>query len=568
MAVTDAQVRDWLDKNPNASDAEIASVAQQAGVDSTQLSRVTNISKDVIENRASTVGVDLSPQTIQNTEQQVTESVNQAAETVSDTEATNAFNKVVDRAKTGDMNAFGQLLYFARQSNNPLPKQFIEQIGYAAKDNKTDAYNYAVGAQAVAEGYEARDEALAQGNNELAQDLQNKLVTDPNNFYSDVYSVYRPEGQAHLNLRKETADGNPFDIGDPGEYQTSFWEGIGDVAQDIIDNPVFKMAIALNPYTQPFAPFIGAATTKLSGDEISGLQVAGMVASAPGALDQASTLAGTKYNTGMFSPQSVDLFSQQAGLEPNWFTLGEDVASGITTESDLLRGAQQGGVSAAAQALSGASDTDQLMAFINKQMVDLGGLDIPFTDINVGDVKGMLSGIEIPGLNVSLGDLPDYKLPGFDVALGDIPDFKIPGLDLSLNEINAVVGNLPDFNLPTGSLPFDVNLPEFAANFGDINIPNIDIPNIDIPNMDIPDVNVPSFEIPTFEVADVNIDIPDITLPNIRFRLPQLGGYTQFGVDSPIMRGGRGLFAGNDEEVQRISELLLAGLPQIGGAGS
>ena len=166
MAVTDAQVRDWLDKNPNASDAEIASVAKQAGVDSTQLSRVTNISKDVIENRASTVGVDLSPQTIQNTEQQVTESVNQAAETVSDTEATNAFNKVVDRAKTGDMNAFGQLLYFARQSNNPLPKQFIEQIGYAAKDNKTDAYNYAVGAQAVAEGYEARDEALKEAENQ------------------------------------------------------------------------------------------------------------------------------------------------------------------------------------------------------------------------------------------------------------------------------------------------------------------------------------------------------------------------------------------------------------------
>ena len=484
------------------------------------------------------------------------------------TQNINKVNNLITRATEGDLGAYGEFLYLARKSDIPVQEELIEQIGYGSTDDKTSAYNYSVGAQAYAEGLEALDQARASGDTAKITELESAL-TNPQGFF-EYYSanVADKEGQAHINLRKETADGNPFEIGDPGEYQTSFFERIGDVGQDILENPVFQMALALNPATAPFAPFIGALTTKLSGDEISGLQVAGMLASAPGAFDQASTLAGTKYNTGMFSPQSVDLFSQQAGLEPNWFTLGEDVASGITTESDLLRGAQQGGVSAAAQALSGASDTDQLMAFINKQMVDLGGLDIPFTDINVGDVKGMLSGIEIPGLNVSLGDLPNYKLPGFDVALGDIPDFKIPGLDLSLNEINTIAGNFPDFNLPTGSLPFDVNLPEFATNFGDINIPNIDIPNINIPNIDIPNVNVPSFETPTFEMADVNIDIPDITLPNIRFSLPQLGGYTQFGVDSPIVRGGRGLFAGDDEEVQRISELLLAGLPQIGGAGS
>lgn len=646
--VSDTQVKDWLDANPNASDAEIVSAAKSAGVDAEQLSRVTGVDKKEVETRINDVvdpvvteiksayttfldrdadsdGLDYwsnqvatgalsldqaklaiatsaeakekdpvksataslygqvlnrapdeeglnyfsdeiktglqsgadSTTVLQNVATSLASSEEKKIQNV------NTVNNLITRATEGDLGAYGEFLYLARKSDIPVQEELIEQIGYGSTDDKTSAYNYSVGAQAYAEGLEALDQARASGDTAKITELESAL-SNPQGFF-DYYNanIADKEGQAHINLRKETADGNPFEIGDPGEYQTSFFEKIGDVGQDILENPVFQMALALNPYTQPFAPFIGALTTKLSGDEISGLQVAGMLASAPGAFDQASTLAGTKYNTGMFSPQSVDLFSQQAGLEPNWFTLGEDVASGITTESDLLRGAQQGGVSAAAQALSGASNKDQLMAFINKQMVDLGGLDIPFTDINVGDVKGMLSGIEIPGLNVSLGDLPDYKLPGFDVALGDIPDFKIPGLDLSLNEINTIAGNLPDFNLPTGSLPFDVNLPEFATNLGDINIPNIDIPNINIPN-----VNVPSFETPTFEMADVNINIPDITLPNIRFSLPQLGGYTQFGIDSPIVRGGRGLFAGDDEEVQRISELLLAGLPQIGGAGS
>ena len=53
--VSDTQVKDWLDANPNESDAEIVAAAQSAGVDAEQLSRVTGVDKKEVETRINDV---------------------------------------------------------------------------------------------------------------------------------------------------------------------------------------------------------------------------------------------------------------------------------------------------------------------------------------------------------------------------------------------------------------------------------------------------------------------------------------------------------------------------------
>lgn len=59
MAYTDQQVIQWFKDNPNATDAQIAQVAAQAGVSAEQLSRVTGVSSGEILARANTAGVSL-----------------------------------------------------------------------------------------------------------------------------------------------------------------------------------------------------------------------------------------------------------------------------------------------------------------------------------------------------------------------------------------------------------------------------------------------------------------------------------------------------------------------------
>ena len=427
----------------------------------------------------------------------------------------NTVNNLITRATEGDLGAYGEFLYLARKSDIPVQEELIEQIGYGSTDDKTAAYNYSVGAQAYAEGLEALDQARESGDTTKITELESALA-NPQGFF-DYYNanVADKEGQAQINLRKETADGNPFKIGDPGEYQTSFFERIGDVGQDILENPVFQMALALNPVTAPFAPFIGALTTKLSGDEISGLQVAGMLASAPGAFDQASTLAGTKYNTGMFSPQSVELFSQQAGLEPSFLDIGENISSGITTESDLLRGAQQGAVSGAAAALSGASDVEIAKAVANKQLIDLG-------------LEGALSNVNIPGLDLTVGDIAnfdfsDITIPGLGLNLGDI-SARLP---FDIGELKAIAGAIPDFDL--GSLP---ELPELAGiRIGDLQIGDMTLGDIDLSGIDL-GVNLPDFEVAdvgtVLDDFGIDIDAPDINIPKIP--LPELRKLLQIGL--------------------------------------
>ena len=53
MAVSNEQVFNWLQANPNATDAEIAAVASAAGVSAQQLSEVTSVPVAQIEARLS-----------------------------------------------------------------------------------------------------------------------------------------------------------------------------------------------------------------------------------------------------------------------------------------------------------------------------------------------------------------------------------------------------------------------------------------------------------------------------------------------------------------------------------
>ena len=59
MAYTDDQIRKWFKDNPNATDAQIAQIAKDAGVSAAQLSRVTGVSSGEILARANTAGASL-----------------------------------------------------------------------------------------------------------------------------------------------------------------------------------------------------------------------------------------------------------------------------------------------------------------------------------------------------------------------------------------------------------------------------------------------------------------------------------------------------------------------------
>ena len=64
MAVSDADVKAWLEANPNASDAQIAQAAKDAGVSTGQLSRVTQVPEAEVITRASTAGVPLTSNSV------------------------------------------------------------------------------------------------------------------------------------------------------------------------------------------------------------------------------------------------------------------------------------------------------------------------------------------------------------------------------------------------------------------------------------------------------------------------------------------------------------------------
>jgi len=106
-------------------------------------------------------------------------------------------------------------------------------------------------------------------------------LADEQGFF-DYYqkNIATEEGQEALNLRRETAVGDVFGVGDPGKYVTTVLDRIGDATMDVISNPYVQAAIAVfgGPTGQAISSIMQAAGTLDSGDDLSPTQIAAALA--------------------------------------------------------------------------------------------------------------------------------------------------------------------------------------------------------------------------------------------------------------------------------------------------
>lgn len=193
-------------------------------------------------------------------------------------------DQLVTEATAGNVGGLGQFFYEARKDNSKLDSAILEELALSRSQDPDTAYNYLVGAQAYAEGIEARDKAISENNTEQAQLIQQQLMT-PESFF-DFY-LGNPEifggDQAAVNLRKETATGPIFGIDDPkGGVKGTITRGItrlGDAIGDVAENRFVQAAVAMIPGVgPPLAAVVNAYGTLDSGDELSPVQIAATLA--------------------------------------------------------------------------------------------------------------------------------------------------------------------------------------------------------------------------------------------------------------------------------------------------
>ena len=576
MAVTDSAVQAWLDANPNASDADIAEAAKSAGVDSTQLERVTGISKDVIEDRASAVGVDLASTTTEAPEPTQADTIS-VAEPDADAKVKEYFGK--------DINKLSDYFFQARQAGEKVnPDYLTDTIGYS--------YDDLVLAQGVAMAKEERDKLLAEGNTELADAFTQVLETQPPAAAYGAYIDYKGNDNfTHEALRDETlafsAKGSTGDrIGDPGQFNNSGINKIADplkaYGKALLEDPGKLALAAITLWNPALGSMLSAGTKIVEGEGLDFTDLASLAINAPGIADNISfantALGGGDLGAGMLTDQSIMNAFQNYGLEG--FGTAELIAQAggstleamqavqdipqtalnklkevpeiqtmiagapIDIQNDLLRGMAQGAVAAGGTAILGGSGTDIAKAFLKQQNVDLG-------------LEGVGKNIELAGKGM-LADL------GFEYTGPDLADVNYD----SLNNLSNIT--LPSFggvNIPSVGTP-SLGLPPYTGpDLADVNYDSLNnLSNINIGNLPDFDVTIPfpeyDLEQPTYDGGTTpsapslgGIDIP--TIPMLTVQRPPID------VEQlDVVRGGRGMFGSKEEDVKRISELLLAGAPQ------
>jgi len=246
------------------------------------------------------------------TPQQVQQNFLQSEEFLGDIASVKELNPldlINTSVSTGSISSLGTLFYQARQDNTEIPASLIEEIGYSRSPDTTTAYNYAVGGQAYAEGLEALDRAVQLGDTDKAQELRNALADEQNFYNYYINNIAENEGQAHGNLRKETATGDTiFGIGDPkGGLKGSLERGIvrlGDSIGDVVDNPYVQAAVSFA--YPPAGAVLNAYATLDSGENLSPAQVAAALAGA----SELSGLEGGNLLKAL--PQGVQDFVQSA----------------------------------------------------------------------------------------------------------------------------------------------------------------------------------------------------------------------------------------------------------------
>lgn len=461
---TDAQVKTWLENNPDADDATIAQIAREAGVTSSQLARVTNLDENTVQKRVATATLGREPATLQEQKQ---------AGLLTDTE------KTVQGVVNKDVDALSDYIKDQRSKGEKLnPDYFTDDLGYS--------YDDLVIAQGVAMAKEEREELAAEGKD--TSEFDKVLDTQPPAVIYGQYIDYKGDDNLpHQTLRDETlafeakgSSGNR--IGDPGQFNNS---GINAIA-----DPLKNYAKYLLQNPEELAKTVALAYLGQVSPTFANIKQAYDIVSDP--MSAATSFFGSKVTGDLIGKAGSDLFDDpalqgvasglvSAGVQN---TLGGDPLKAFAQE---LKGTS---IDILPEGLVGEGGLLSGVTLPDINIPDLPDVNISLPNIPKPDLDGMLAGINLPGVT-----LPELTAPNINIASLDVPSVTIPSVNLpsvALPSVDFPSGNLPQISGLSPTLPFGVN----------VDVPDI---SLSIPRPDF-NFNIPEFQLPQPQYASLEMD--------------------------------------------------------------
>ena len=227
---------------------------------------------------------------------------------INERKATDPNVLLTDMKENQRLSDLGTFFYQNRQAGAKLPADLMQSIVETVIPDDRNAYEYFIQSQAYAEGLEALDSAVAQGDTNKIIELQEALNNEDTYYQYYLNNIAKDDNQHHRNLRKETLTGPVFGIDDPkGGLKGSLERGIvrlGDAIGDVVDNPYVRATVAFA--FPPAGAVLNAYATLDSGENLSPTQIAAAIAGA-------SELAGIEISgNSLISqlPESVQKFAQ------------------------------------------------------------------------------------------------------------------------------------------------------------------------------------------------------------------------------------------------------------------
>jgi len=415
--------------NTPEANAQIAKEAQQFGVTPEQIGRATGLLGSQVRTLAEEAGqafapmqmtdgmlgvntIDLTtPVTPMTTQTGMLEGV--TVDTTPKAYTPQAISQSISKAYEGDQSSMADLLLstYTQGRDTKALRPLLEDITTKATGTKgTDpAYNFLVRSTAEAALRNEYNSAIASRDFVKAQKIDRAIKQGgeaPLRYYESQYG----EGKAHTLTQDLFND--PFNIGAPGKYQTSFFEKIGDIVSDTIQNPFVQAAAAFIPGVGPAVSSVMQAWGTLdSGDKLSPTQIAA-------ALVGASELSGLEGgNLIKMLPKELQETATafQKALEGGW----DEVASafknaGLDTTSEQFAAFEDGfkavlgeeNVQAISKGLAGIEDFGRDL--FEGDFAELGG--------RLGGLEETLAKLEQESLNRGGGFTPQrgYQ-PGLPV---------------------------------------------------------------------------------------------------------------------------------------------------------
>jgi len=203
-----------------------------------------------------------------------------------------ADQETFEKAMAGDINAYADIMFSLSQTEDPTRyKSIIEQLGlYSAglggqgvDVNRPDkgyraefvepAYRQATTAGAIATLKTDYNNAIEAGDYNKAREIKKALDAGPDvaySYFGKQYPEYQQSGGMIETAMQQYFD-NPFRVGAPGEYQQTFLDQWGDLAQDVAESKVVQSIVSK---INPAAGIVFTNVTKvLSGDELNPAEI-------------------------------------------------------------------------------------------------------------------------------------------------------------------------------------------------------------------------------------------------------------------------------------------------------